>query len=307
MPLTDIESEILQRHRSGEPLCAGRRPEGREDWVRLGLAAALDAGGRIRAIRQDRLAGTAQFKQDATPYTRVEATIEDDLRSLLRELVPEAAFVGEEAGGEWSESGLCVAIDPIDGTWAFINHSETFTTSLAVFEDGEVLVGIIVNPSTGELAYSAVGQTARLIQLSMLGERDVGADLPLEPPGPTMLVNVHPSRSAGALMGRLFHAWSESDLQMAKAPGGSPSWALVEAAKGRFTYINLWARRAADPFDLAPGIALVRAAGGDVVDAKNRPVELSGHAGPFVAAIDPGQREQAVSIVAGLEDAGEGC
>ena len=84
---------------------------------------------------------------------------------------------------------------------------------------------------------------------------------------------------------------------MVKAAGGSPSWALVEAAKGRFVYVNLWARRAADPFDLAPGVALVRDAGGDVVDLANRPIELSGHAGPLIAGIDPGKREQVVGMV----------
>mgnify|MGYP001551452619 FL=1 len=297
MMLTAIESDVLKRFRCGERPVLNGRPQSPEDWIRYGLGVALDAGARIRAIRQAKLSDRIRFKADGTPYTRDEEDIENDLRRSLRELVPDAGFVGEEGGGDWKDRGLVVAMDPIDGTWAFMNHSETFTTSLAVFEDGESLLGIIFNPSTGEIAYSAGVQTARLVQLSMLGENDVGVDLPLEPPDVALLVNVHPGRMAGALMGRMFRAWNASDVRMVKAAGGSPSWALVEAAKGCFIYVNLWARRAADPFDLAPGVALVRDAGGDVVDLANRPIEISGHAGPFIAGIDRGHRERVVSLV----------
>ena len=297
MMLTSIESDVLKGFRRGErPVLTGRPPSP-EGWVRYGLGVALDAGARIRAIRQAKLSDRIRFKADGTPSTREEEEIEDDLRRSLKELVPDAGFVGEEGGGDWKDCGLVVAMDPIDGTWAFMNHSETFATSLAVFEDGEILLGIIFNPSTGEMAYSAAGQTARLVQLSMLGEPDVGVDLPLESSGSALLVNVHPGRPAGALMGEMFRAWNKSDVRMVKAAGGSPSGALVEAAKGRFVYVNLWARRPADPFDLAPGVALVRDAGGDVVDLANRPIELSGHTGPFIAGIDSGNRERVVDMV----------
>ena len=37
---------------------------------------------------------------------------------------------------------------------------------------------------------------------------------------------------------------------MLKLSGGSPAWSLLEAAKGRFVYVNLWTSRPADPFDL---------------------------------------------------------
>ena len=90
---------------------------------------------------------------------------------------------------------------------------------------------------------------------------------------------------------------------MVKAAGGSPLWALVEAAKGSFVYVNLWSHRPAEPYDLASGIELIRSAGGDVVDLANRPVELTGHTGPFIAGIDVCQREQMVNMVAEMADA----
>ena len=303
MKLTQAESEVLRRFRRGERPSFSGSPECSEDWIQYGLGLALDAGARIRAIRQARLSDCTSFKQDGTPSTREEEDIERDLRRSLQESVPGAVLIGEEGGGEWRDRGLAVAIDPIDGTWAFINHAETFTTSLAVFNDSKVFLGIIFNPSTGELAYSATGRPARLVQVSMLGEPNVGVDLPLEPPGRALLLNVHPSRPAGAVLNRLYQAWRDSGVQMVKAVGGSPSWAMVEAAKGRFVYVNLWARQAAAPFDLAAGVALLRGAGGDVVDLRNRPVSISGHEGPFVAGMDASHRLRTVSLVADVAEA----
>jgi hypothetical protein len=53
-------------------------------------------------------------------------------------------------------------------------------------------------------------------------------------------------------------------------------------------------------------VALVRAAGGDVVDAANIPIEPVGHKGAFIAAVDTGIRKQVVNLVAGMlaEDRG---
>jgi fructose-1,6-bisphosphatase/inositol monophosphatase family enzyme len=251
------------------------------DWLRFGLNAALRAAVAVRAARQAPIVESVQYKPDGTPFTRFEEEIEDEFRRSLEELAPDVSFIGEESGGQWRCSGIAVALDPI-------------------------VLGIVVNPSTGELAYSLAGQGARLVQLTMFGEGDAGVDLPLERSTSETLVNVHPGRAAGPLLDCLYEAWRNSEVRMVKAVGGSPSWSLVEAAKGRFVYVNLWTGRAADPFDLAPGVALVRAAGGDVVDAANIPIEPVGHKGAFIAAVDTGIRKQVVNLVAGMlaEDRG---
>ena len=61
--------------------------------------------------------------------------------------------------------------------------------------------------------------------------------------------------------------------------------------------------RPAEPYDLASGIELIRCAGGDVVDLANRPVELTGHTGPFIVGIDSCQKEQTLNMVAEMADA----
>ena len=95
-----------------------------------------------------------------------------------------------------------------------------------------------------------------------------------------------------------FAAWNGEQLQMVKAVGGSPSWGLFEAAKGAFVYVNLWSQRRSDPFDLAAGATLLRAAGGDVVGLDGLSIAVSGHRGPFVAGIDASQRQSVLNLLA---------
>ena len=72
---------------------------------------------------------------------------------------------------------------------------------------------------------------------------------------------------------------------------------MLEAAKGSFVYVNLWSRRAAQAYDLAAGIMLVRGAGGDVTDLARTPIETTDHRGPFVAGIDEEARCKVAALV----------
>ncbi len=98
------------------------------------------------------------------------------------------------------------------------------------------------------------------------------------------------------MVGDLLKEWRESGLNMVKLPGGSPLWAMLEAAKGSFIYVNLWSSRPAAPYDLAAGIMLVRGAGGDVTDLAGSPIGATDHRGAFIAGIDEEARRKIAAI-----------
>ena len=300
--LTTIEKEAIQAFRHNE---ADTRPADQDDrgsWLRFGIRFLLDTGRIVRALRFGSLTDTVEFKSDRSPSLPSEREIEKNLQQRLRQFAPEAKLVGEETGGAPDPDGVFVAIDPVDGTWSLLNRCETHATSLAFFDNGRVFLGMVLNSVTGEVAYALEANPSRLIQLSLFGEHDDAFELPLsQPSSATPLVNVHPGRKTGRLVGRLFDAWSRDEICMVKASGGSPSWALLEAAKGAFTYVNTWAGKPAAPFDLAAGISLVRNAGGDVVDLDERPIDFSGHQGPFIAGVDP---KNISAILTTLQDKG---
>ncbi len=299
--LTTVERACIDAHRKGTDAAISTPGGATEDeaaWLRFGLSVLLETGRMVRGMRLLPMDEAVRFKSDGSPVTALEHRIETLVRERLTDFCPEAGFVGEESGGTLPPRGFAAALDPVDGTWSLVNRTETCTTGLAFFHDGEAFLGMVLNPATGELAYAARDDGTRLLQISLFGEDDAACPLPGERHPPrALLVNLQPSRDAQAVVGGLFEAWREGGVNMVKLPGGSPLWAMLEAAKGSFVYVNLWSRRAAHAYDLAAGIMLVRGAGGDVTDLAGKPIETTDHRGPFVAGIDQEARWKVAAIV----------
>jgi fructose-1,6-bisphosphatase/inositol monophosphatase family enzyme len=304
MTLTPLEQGCLDAfRRSGDGWPADVRRDEDDGWIRFALAAVLHAGRIVRGLRMSPVTGQATFKSDDSPVTAQEREIEEEIRARLSRFCPDAVFMGEESGGVVEPRGISVAVDPVDGTWALLNRMSTCAIVIAAFRDGRPFLGVVANPATGEMAYSVADRVTRLIQFDWVGEHHRAADLPLDRVKPSStLVNVHPSRGAGPLLERLMTGWQSSEVQMLRMEGGSPAAALLEVAKGSFVYVNLWDKRASEPFDLVAGVMLVRNAGGQVVDLNGRDIESSSHAGPFVAGVDDHAREQVLSVVASMQD-----
>jgi fructose-1,6-bisphosphatase/inositol monophosphatase family enzyme len=299
MPLTSIEESALEAFRRGD---FPPKPTGdeRSDWISSGLSVAFQAARLLRNHGPNVDVQEVNLKSDGSPVTELDREVEAMVRAALAAFHPETAVIGEEGGGELPATGPAVAIDPVDGTWAYISGTGTAATTLAVFEDGVPFLGVVANPTTGEVAYAVGGGEARLIQLAVFGEPDAAHRLPLGGADPAkLLVNVQPNLKAQATITALFEAWDRRNIQYVRSPGGSPAWALLEAAKGRFSYINLWSDRSAEAYDLAAGVLLVRAAGGDVIGLDGKPIDLVHHAGPFVAGIQANARSTLLEIVAG--------
>ena len=296
MPLNELEQECIDRLHSGDRSPAPLQGDA-TDWTRLGLDVLLAVGGMLRATRHITKRDSVSYKLDGSPTTELEAEIEVVLRTTIAAIDPNATVIGEETGGTLPSTGMAVAMDPVDGTWAFVTGIETFTTTLAVFRDGVPFLGMVMNPTTGEIAYAAGDQPTRLVHLSAFGEPDTAFNLPARIGDPTrILVNMHPSRRAAPLVAALYQEWETGGMRMVRSPGGSPAGALLEAAKGRFTYINVWSSDKPAPYDLVAGVMLVRSAGGEVVDLDGNPVDALLHQGPFAAGVEAESRQRVVDV-----------
>ena len=303
MALTQLESDCLNAFRSRDEPPAGAGATGNLDiWSSFTLRLLLEAAKVLRRERL-RLERDLTRKSDGSPSVKIERDVEAHLRSMVARFAPDAAFVGEEQGGTLPSKGMAVAVDPIDGTWAFLGGTETFSTSIAILRDGDAVIGAVCNPSTGEIGYTDPQGGARVIQFSAFGEPDDAMTLPTAN-AETRLVNIHPSKTGGPVVQGLNAAWRKGTVGMVRSPGGSPAWALLEAAKGSFVYVNLWSKRSAEPFDLAGSALLVRRAGGEVVDIHGQPINALSHAGPLIACANTdAAREVAELVHAILNDA----
>jgi myo-inositol-1(or 4)-monophosphatase len=298
MTLTELESACINGHKQGREtnFTLGAIFDETE-WAGFGLSVLLEVGRMVRRRRLLPMKQLIDFKADGSPVTTLEHEIEILVNDRLTDFCSDAVFLGEERGGDIPAHGIAVALDPVDGTWSLINRTETCATSLAAFRDGRPFLGMVLNPVTGELAYTTKEIGTRLIQFSVFGENNVACSLPVDSVGPeSVKVNLHPQRNVKALVSDLYDEWRKEGLDMVKLPGGSPSWAMLEAAKGNFVYVNLWSKRPTEPYDLAAGVMLVRGAGGDVTDLAGISIDALDHKGPFIAGINEEARNKVAAI-----------
>ena len=295
--LLDIEIQALSQE-ADDDTADSKSQRDESEWLIFGLRFIFDTLRDLRRIRFSDFAGEVSIKKDGSPVSTIEERVESLLRQRVAEFDPTATVVGEEFGGEISVTGISLAIDPIDGTWSFVNRAETFTTTLAIYRDGIAEQAFVANPATGEIAYATRRGSVRLLQIGLVREPNLGYDITLPPsPKAGLLVNLHPCRKMGSAIAELITGWGTGNLQFVKATGGSPVWSMLDAAKGVCTYVNLWPRKPADAFDLAAGLLIVRAAGGEVIDLSGNPVSTNGHSGPFIAGTNTGNLRRVAKLI----------
>lgn len=101
------------------------------------------------------------------PVTRADREIELHLRHLITAAYPQHQIIGEEFMPQPGNQAYTWVIDPIDGTVAFASGKPTYTTLIALLEDGKPLFGIIDQPLikerfSGIVAHGAFLNNTRL-------------------------------------------------------------------------------------------------------------------------------------------------
>ena len=205
------------------------------------VGAAARAGGL--AVR------TKSSHRDVV--TSVDATAEDAIVSYIRRYRPIDPILAEESGAHEGLGDICWMIDPIDGTANFVRHRPDYAVAVAAKVGGRIAVGAIVHPATGEwIACDETGKvacsqgTAVVSQAQTLRESLVSVS-----------VSIDESRRPLTLstLARL-----QPEMQDFRRTG-STSCDLSAVATGRLdAYVGI----GSNPWDIAPGWAIVGAAGG---------------------------------------------
>lgn len=96
-------------------------------------------------------------KADDNPLTHADLAANRLITEALRKAFPEDGILSEETADEPSRTSRrrVWIVDPMDGTKEFIKRIPEFAVSIGLVEDGEPVVGVIVNP----LANTAVWAT----------------------------------------------------------------------------------------------------------------------------------------------------
>ena len=189
--------------------------------------------------------------------TESEKTIIETIRSRF----PDHSILAEESGLSKGKATLQWIIDPLDGTTNFAHHLGLFSVSIAFAVDGNIEVGIVLNPVTGELFTAVRGEGAELNgrPIAVSDSRTVSESL---------LVTGFPYNIRDALervMTRFANCVSASQGVRRL---GSAALDLCYVACGRFD--GFWEENL-KPWDTAAGTLIANEAGAVTTDFSNRP------------------------------------
>jgi myo-inositol-1(or 4)-monophosphatase len=225
-----------------------------EQIKRTATAAAYRGGSVLRRffgnIRSVRKKGAIDL------VTEADTTAERVIIETIRSRYPEHTLLAEESGFSQGQSENMWYIDPLDGTTNFAHQVGLFAVSIAYAHRGELQVGVIYCPVSGEY-FSALkgagaecnGVTVKVSTTSLLRESLLVTGFPYD----------H-AKHVDPLMARFQRALLASQGVRRL---GSAALDLCYVACGRFD--GFWEEHLS-PWDTAAGALLVAEAGGRVTD-----------------------------------------
>lgn len=197
--------------------------------------------------------------------TAADLESEQTIVETIRETFPKHAILAEESGElKGSDEGRWI-IDPLDGTTNFAHNLGIYSVSIAFMHNDDIVVGIVFNPTNGELFTAIRGQGALLNGHPIhVSTTTTVVD--------SLLVTGFPytvSSMAADLMARFTQC-------LTAAQGirrlGSAALDLCYVACGRFD--GFWEENL-KPWDTAAGVLIAREAGGLVTDFTSTPFNIN--------------------------------
>jgi myo-inositol-1(or 4)-monophosphatase len=231
-------------------------------YLETAVEIAREAGALLSHYFERRVAFETKGEFDLV--TEADRASEKLVVERLRTHFPSHAIVAEEGGGHASPSEYCWFVDPLDGTTNFAHGFPTFNVTLGLARAGEMIAGVVYDPTRQEMFSAERGGGAYLNnrRIRVSGARKVSESL---------ASTGFPSRKRHHNINIHFY------YQLAMASHGvrrtgSAAVDLAYVAAGRLDYFWEFGLK---PWDMAAGTLLVQEAGGRVTDMKGDPLSVT--------------------------------
>ena len=118
------------------------------------ISSFEEAGNISLKLRKQGL--KKEIKKDNTPVTNGDIEVNKLITDKIGNLTPNIQIVSEESSANKSNENLKTfwLIDPIDGTYDYVNNGEEFTLNAALIINNKPSLGIINAPKKNRLFYS---------------------------------------------------------------------------------------------------------------------------------------------------------
>ena len=232
------------------------------------LDAACEAARRGASVLEEwRGRFSAREKGRADLVTEADLGSQKAVRAYLESHFPGHGFLGEEEGGGAEArppegAPPTWVVDPLDGTTNYVHDVPAYCVSIGLWVDGDLAVGVILDPRLNELFAAARGKGATLN----------GRPLRTSPTGTlpeALLATGFPPDLRGHE--RALDWWSHFSFRSRSLRRtGSTALNLAYVAAGRFDGYWAFDNHA---WDVAAGVVLVREAGGVVTNVDGSPFD----------------------------------
>lgn len=224
--------------------------------------AAAKAGG---AILRDHFGTELQvrYKGEIDLVTQVDEAAEAAIVGLIRAQFPTHTILAEEGSTGGDDRGHRWIIDPLDGTTNYSHGMPPFCVSIAYERAGELSVGVVYDPTIGEMFVAERGKGATLNGKAI----HVSSTSVLRR---ALLATGFPYDAALMPLALSQFVWFARRAQAVRRIG-SAALDMAYVAAGRFD--GYW-EASIHSWDIAAGVLLVEEAGGVVTSIHGRPLDL---------------------------------
>lgn len=238
----------------------------------LALVAAQLGADAIRQAVRGGAVDVATKSNDSDFVTTADYAADAAVVAALTGARPDDAVLSEESGQRTGTSGVTWVVDPLDGTLNFVHGRDDYAVSVGAKRGEDYVAGAIVRPTSGAWVAGADGVArAATDTVGVTGRTDLGA----------------------AIFSMGFGGYDAQRVRMLDAVGellpqvrdfrrcGSSACDLMDVALGR---LDVYVGFGVNDWDVAGGIAAVRAAGGRaewVETASGLPLLAAGTPGVF--------------------------
>lgn len=239
------------------------------EWLPKVLSVALDASKAIiNVYNQDNYQTT--LKLDNSPVTEADLLSHQIIEAGLQQLDPALPVLSEEGRDVsfeertlWSRYWL---VDPLDGTREFLGKSDEFTINIALIEDHQPVLGVVVAPALRQFYWAVRGDKAYF--------QTEGKDA-----HPIQTNQVRRSPLKIAISKRSHNKFANAWVALEKRLGvydltycGS-ALKMCLVARG---VVDLYPRfGATSEWDTAAGQCILEVAGGQVIDLSGKPLRYN--------------------------------
>lgn len=233
---------------------------------------AVDAGALILEYSDGIKDMEIRSKGDGSPVTLADKEAEILIEKRLLDIFPNIPVIGEES---FASKNINIAdheyfwlVDPIDGTKAFVAGEPDYTVNIGLVHRNDPILGVIYAPEKGELYSGHCGDVTKASRY--FEDSDTEKD---------MRVRSMPKHGL-TVMSSNYHGGCEAQDKMLeqfkvnKIMRKSSSLKICMVANAK---ADLYPRFGATcEWDTAAGHAILRAAGGDIMDMSGKPLKYGG-------------------------------